>query len=223
MEFIPYPDSEMMMMQIANRLAGELRSVLAVQERVSLAVPGGTTPGPVFDSLCAVDLDWDRVDIMLTDERWVSEDSSRSNTRLLRNRLLINHAKAAQLVPLYAAGQTPDAAVAQLSERVSACLPLSVCLLGMGEDRDIASIFAGGDNLQAALTGDQPLVVMRGPQSHEPRVTLSAKVLQGAVRRHILIIGAAKRAALETAKNMTSEEAPVNAVLKGAIVHWAEG
>ena len=27
----------------------------------SLAVPGGTTPGPIFDSLCAVDLDWSRV------------------------------------------------------------------------------------------------------------------------------------------------------------------
>jgi hypothetical protein len=58
----------------------------------SLAVPGGTTPGPVFESLSAVDLDWSRVQVMLTDERWVPEDSPRSNTRLLRERLLVDRA-----------------------------------------------------------------------------------------------------------------------------------
>lgn len=222
MEFIPYPDSEMMMMQVANRIAGELRSALAVQERVSFAVPGGTTPGPVFDTLCAVDLDWDRVDIILTDERWVPEDSSRSNTRLLRSRLLTSRAAHARFVPLYAPGLTPDEAVGDLAAAVAQCLPLSVCLLGMGEDRHVASIFAGADHLAAALSGEAPLVVMRGPAMPEPRITLSAKVLQGAVRRHILITGAAKREALETAKHLTPEEAPVNAVLKGAFVHWAE-
>lgn len=223
MEFLTYPDSEMMMMEIANRIAGELRSALAVQERVSFAVPGGTTPGPVFDILCAADLDWARVDVILTDERWVPEDSERSNTRLVRNRLLTGRAQGANLVPLRSDASTPEDAMEELTAKVAACLPLSVCLLGMGADRHIASIFPGADRLAQALTGDQPLVAMRAPGAPEPRVTLSAKVLQGAVRKHILITGAAKREALETAKNMTPEEAPVNAVLKGAMVHWAEG
>lgn len=223
MEFLTYPDSEMMMMEIANRIAGELRSALAVQERVSFAVPGGTTPGPVFDILCAADLDWARVDVILTDERWVPEDSERSNTRLVRNRLLTGRAQGANLVPLRSDAATPEDAMEELTAKVAACLPLSVCLLGMGADRHVASIFPGADRLAQALTGDQPLVAMRAPGAPEPRVTLSAKVLQGAVRKHILITGAAKRDALETAKNMTPEEAPVNAVLKGAMVHWAEG
>lgn len=223
MEFLTYPDSEMMMMEIANRIAGELRSALAVQERVSFAVPGGTTPGPVFDILCAADLDWPRVDVILTDERWVPEDSERSNTRLVRNRLLTGRAQGANLVPLRSDAATPEDAMEELTAKVAACLPLSVCLLGMGADRHVASIFPGADQLAQALTGDQPLVAMRAPGAPEPRVTLSAKVLQGAVRKHILITGAAKREALETAKNMTPEEAPVNAVLKGAMVHWAEG
>lgn len=223
MEILTYPDSEMMMMEIANRIAGELRSALAVQERVSFAVPGGTTPGPVFDILCAADLDWARVDVILTDERWVPEDSERSNTRLVRNRLLTGRAQGANLVPLRSDASTPEDAMEELTAKVAACLPLSVCLLGMGADRHIASIFPGADRLAQALTGDQPLVAMRAPGAPEPRVTLSAKVLQGAVRKHILITGAAKREALETAKNMTPEEAPVNAVLKGAMVHWAEG
>jgi 6-phosphogluconolactonase/glucosamine-6-phosphate isomerase/deaminase len=38
-------------------------------------VPGGTTPGPVFDVLSEQKLDWDRVFVVLNDERWVPEDS----------------------------------------------------------------------------------------------------------------------------------------------------
>lgn len=223
MEFIAYPDSEMMMIELANRLAGDLRQALASSDRVSLAVPGGTTPGPVFDSLSGLDLDWDRVDVMLTDERWVPESSDRSNTRLLRQRLLTGRAAAARLVPLYADAPAPEVALDSLAAGVGACLPLSVCLLGMGADRHTASIFPGADRLDEALTGDAILVPMRAPGAPEPRVTLSARVLQGALRRHIVITGAAKRDALEAARSMKPHDAPIAAVLKGAMVHWAEG
>ena len=108
MELIEYPDSEMMMMNLANRIAGELENVLFQNDTASLAVPGGTTPGPVFDSLCAAGrIDWGRVNVMLTDERWVPETDARSNTRLLRERLLIDKAAAARFVPLYAEADGP--------------------------------------------------------------------------------------------------------------------
>lgn len=222
MEFITYPDAELMMIELANRIAGELRQAQAGKDRVAFAVPGGTTPGPVFDSLCAADLDWSRVDVMLTDERWVPETSERSNTRLLRQRLLTGRAAAARLVPLYADAPAPEDALDALSAGIAECLPLSVCLLGMGADRHTASIFPGADRLEEALQGDALLVPMRAPGAPEPRVTLSARVLNGAVIRHILITGAAKREALEQAKTMPPEEAPVAAVLRGAFVHWAE-
>ena len=87
MKIVEYPDSEMMMIDLADTLASELKNALLVNDFASFAVPGGTTPGPIFDSLCAVDLDWARVHVMLTDERWVPETSDRSNTKLLRQRL----------------------------------------------------------------------------------------------------------------------------------------
>lgn len=222
MEFIEYADAEMMMIALANRLAGELRQTLAAGGRASLAVPGGTTPGPIFDSLSAVELDWARVDVMLTDERWVPETSERSNTRLLRQRLLTGHAAAARLVPLYAPGDAPEERLAELAAGVAEVLPLSVLLLGMGADMHVASIFPGADRLHDALHGGDVLVPMRAPGAPEPRVTLSAGVLRDAIRRHVVITGRAKRDALEAARGMTPEEAPVVAVLKGATVHWAE-
>jgi 6-phosphogluconolactonase len=222
MEIIDYADSEIMMIDLANRIAGELRQSLTSGDRASLAVPGGTTPGPIFDSLCAADLDWARVDVLLTDERWVPETSERSNTRLLRERLLTGRAAKACYQPLYGATDTPEESLAALEEQVSALLPLSVVLLGMGADMHTASIFAGADRLDDALHGTAALVPMRAPGAPEPRITLSAHVLRGAMRRHIVFTGAAKRAALERALDLGPEAAPVAAVVKGAIIHWAE-
>lgn len=222
MELIEYPDSEMMMMRLADILASQLKQALLGHDRASLAVPGGTTPGPVFDNLCSVDLDWSRVDVMLTDERWVAESSDRSNTALLRQRLLVDRAAEARLIPLYADAATPEDKLDALTEGLEPCLPLSVVLLGMGADMHTASIFPGADQLDRALNGDDLLVAMRAPGAPEPRITLSAKVLNGAMNRHIVIIGEQKRLALDHAQELSVEEAPVSAVLKNTTVHWAE-
>jgi 6-phosphogluconolactonase len=222
MQFIEYADAELMMIDLADTLASQLRQALGLGERASLAVPGGSTPGPIFDSLCAVDIDWARVDVMLTDERWVPEASERSNTRLLRQRLLTNRAAAAHLVPLYAEAAEPENKLAELAAGVAATLPLSVVLLGMGADMHTASIFPGADRLDEALNGPDILVAMRAPGAPEPRITLSAPVLRAAISRHIVITGAAKREAFERAKSLSHKEAPVAAVLKGSTIHWAE-
>ena len=108
MEFRTYPDREMLMIDLADRIASELRAALAQNGRATLSVPGGTTPGPIFDILSGLDLDWANVAVMLNDERWVPEDSPRSNTRLLRERLLRDKAAAATLVPLYADAPRPE-------------------------------------------------------------------------------------------------------------------
>lgn len=222
MELLEYADAEMMMIDIANKIAGELREHLAASDFATLAVPGGTTPGPIFDVLCAADLDWGRVKILLTDERWVPEDHPRSNTRLVRDRLLTDRAGAATLVPLHADATTPEEKLDGLAAAIADLLPLSVVLLGMGTDMHTASIFPGADRLDDALHGDEVLVPMRAPGAPEPRVTLAAPVLNGAIRRHIVIVGQEKRDALERARSLTAEEAPVMAVLKDSVVHWAD-
>ncbi len=222
MEFKEYPDSEMMMIDLADTLAGELENALLTHDSVSFAVPGGTTPGPIFDSMCDTRLDWGRVHVMLTDERWVPETSERSNTRLLRQRLLVGRASEARYVPLYADAPTPEDKLESLQSALEPHLPISVMLLGMGADMHTASIFPGADQLDAALTGDATLVAMRAPGAPEPRITLSAKVLQGAMSRHIVIKGAEKREALEKARHLSPQEAPIAAVLAGSVVHWSE-
>lgn len=223
MKFTEYPDRDLMMMDLADVIASDLRLALAQGERASLAVPGGTTPGPIFDVLAALDLEWERVDVLLTDERWVPETSERSNTRLIKSRLLTDRAASARFVPLYGATQLPEDSVATLCHGVRACLPLSVVLLGMGEDMHTASLFPGADQLELGLSANAPeIVAMRAPTAPEPRVTLSAPVLDGAMSKHLLITGEGKRKALEKAVALGDPLlAPVAAVLKNMTVHWA--
>ncbi|MDP2737953.1 MAG: 6-phosphogluconolactonase [Pseudorhodobacter sp.] len=222
MKLIEYPNRESMMLALAGRIAAELTEALRLHGKASLCVPGGSTPGPVFDALSKADIDWSKVAVFLGDERWVPESSDRSNTRLLRARLLRGKAAAAELVPLYADTPEPEAALASLAAGLGAHLPVSVLLLGMGDDMHTASLFPGADRLAEALAPDAPvLMALRAPGAGEPRITLTARVLQGAMHCHVLITGTAKRAALQRAANLPPLEAPIATVLPHATIHWA--
>ena len=130
---------------------------------------------------------------------------------------------AARYRPLYARAERPETVLAELESNIVPALPIAVALLGMGADMHIASIFPNGDNLDAALAADAPVLVpMRVPLEPDIRVTLSARVLRAAMRLHIVATGPAKRAALERARSLTSQQAPVRAILDEAVVHWTK-
>ena len=222
MIFQAYPDRDALFAGLAVRIADELRGVLRRDGVASLCVPGGTTPGPVFDQLSQADLDWGHVAVFLNDERWVPESSPRSNTRLLRERLLVGRAAAAVLIPLFGPG-TPEQALGALADGLLPHLPISVLLLGMGVDMHTASLFPGADLLAQGLAETAPiLLAMRAQAAGEPRITLTAPVLRRAGNIHILITGAEKRAALERALTLPPQTAPVRVVLDHATIHWAE-
>lgn len=218
-----YADRDMMMIALAGKIASQLGETLRAQGRASLCLPGGATPGPVFDMLSAVDLDWANVAAFLNDERWVGEENPRSNTRLLRKRLLVGRAAAARLVPLYSPDAVPEEAMASLGAGIAPHLPITVLVLGMGADMHTASLFPGADRLAEAMAEQAPILMpMRVPGVAELRITLTRTALQDALHSHILITGPEKRAALERARNLDEMQAPVRAFLDEATVHWAE-
>ena len=223
MNLIEYADDEMLAIDLANALAGELRATLNHEDRALFVVPGGSSPGPVFDDLCDADLDWSRVDVMLSDERWVPEVHVRSNTRMIRERLLVGRAAKANYLPLYARADAPEAVLAELESYIIPRLPIAVLLLGMGEDMHTASLFPGADNLEVALGRRAPVLVpMRAPGAPEPRVTLSARVLNDAMSKHLILMGSSKKAALDRAQSLPMHEAPVRAVLEDMNVHYCK-
>ncbi len=200
---------------LARLLADEVAALLAaaVREtgRAALAVPGGTTPAAFLSALGGHALDWAAVAVTLTDERCVPAGHPRSNRRLLDETLFAGPARAARFVAL------------DDTEALSTLLPLDACVLGMGEDCHIASLFPGADALSPDCAA--PSMRLSAPGAPEERITLTAPALTGAEQCFVLIHGQDKRAALERAGAAAGPaEAPVRLVLGGprpGTVYWA--
>lgn len=221
-DFLEYNDREELVSSVAKILAYDLIASIKDRENVMFSVPGGSTPGPIFDKLCEFDLDWRRVSIILNDERWVPESNERSNTKLLRERLLIKKATLATYISMYSDTITPELGIPKLKKRIDPDLPISVLLFGMGADMHTASLFPGGDKLEEALSNNAPtLLPMRAAGAMEARMTLTAQVLNSSRFKHLVIFGEEKRKAFEKAIDLPNSIAPVSAILPGASVHWA--
>ena len=225
-DLMQYPDREILATDLAELVADQLAEAIEARGKASLAVPGGTTPGPFLQALAQQNIAWSKVSVMLTDERFVDEESLRSNTRLLKETLLQGNAAAATLVPMVATGEAPEEVLDALMAGVNSTLPLDVVVLGMGEDMHTASLFPEADKLVQALANDAPtLLPMRADGAGEPRLTLTAPVLRAARYVHLLITGPAKLEALQKALLEGPEaEAPVRVVLArgDTEIHYAE-
>lgn len=193
---------------LAARVADDLDRAVAARGRASLAVPGGTTPGPFLRLLGYRNLDWRRIAVTLTDERWVPEENVRSNARLVAATLGA-HRRPYRWFPLYRAGTTAERAAARVEhESGSLGWPLDVVVLGMGEDGHVASLFPGSEaGFEAA--GPRRFVAVQGPDG-EPRISLTLTALREARSVYLLFSGASKLAVLQDAGQ---EQLPVARVL----------
>jgi 6-phosphogluconolactonase len=213
--------------ELASVVADVLRAAIEKRGNALLAVSGGNTPGMFFRELSRQELDWDNVTVTLVDERFVPEDSSRSNARLVRENLLQGKAAAARFAGLFSDASTVEDAAGKASERLrNLPLPLDAVILGMGTDGHTSSFFPDAGNLESLLDLSSEAIVapVRAASGGESRLTLTlARILEaGFVALHIE--GAEKRSVLETALE-TEAHLPVGAVLERAPqpvrVFWA--
>lgn len=186
----------------AVTIAAQLGRDLKQQPRARLLLSGGTTPAPVYRALARAPLEWERIDVSLVDERWLSPDDPDSNARMIRTQLLRQHASAARFEPLTRPGRSIEQAVATANAHGQQ--PASVVVLGMGEDGHTASLFPGMSGLEQALASQQPYVQVNaqgcpGAQHWSRRISLTPTGLSHAQVRLLLIRGDRKREVFERA------------------------
>ena len=222
MKEITYLERDALEMGLAERLADDLLKALSQKDRVTFAVAGGTTPVPVYEFLSAVSLDWARVDIVLTDERWVPESNAQSNASMIKSCLLQDKASAAKFHPIYHEGDR-DSAIRRAAIDVGPLLPIDVVLLGMGQDMHTASLFPQDPALALAFEQTGQIFVAATAPNGDARVSMGAATLNSAAHKHLLIVGNAKKQAFEDAKKINDPfAAPIMAVAHGLTVHWAK-
>lgn len=192
-----------------------LSAGLAARGRASLIGTGGRSPGPTYDRLSQAELDWARITVSLSDDRFVPADDPESNERLTRERLLVGPAAAARFLPLCYPVASPEASADAAEPHLRALAPFDMLLLGMGEDGHVASLIPGSPVLEAGmdLSSDRFVLGVPAGAGKPPlaRITLTLAALVTAQATLILIAGETKRQIVEQGSGL-----PVHAVLKQA-------
>jgi len=183
---------------LTQQLEAELRRGLESTGRAALVACGGSTPGPVYAALARAELDWRRIAVLPSDERWVPATNPHSNAALLARNF---GATGARVVSLHTRDADPFDATATLCTRAAEALPFDAALLGMGPDGHTLSWFAGARGLGAAMRGADAALVAAVHAGESPvaapvplRVTLTFAALMQTRRIFIAITGSEKRA-----------------------------
>ncbi|MGC6483521.1 MAG: 6-phosphogluconolactonase [Synechococcus sp.] len=183
----------------AETMATRINLSLDQRDRAQIALSGGTTPAQAYALLAQQHLPWDRVDVLLGDERWVAADDASSNALMLRQTLLAEGFPGSQAcfhpVPTLelASAEASAEAFAELVARVCVGSPpvFDLMLLGLGDDGHTASLFPCTD---APQVQDRWTTIGRGKGLD--RITLTAPVLSAARQVVFLVRGEGKRQAL---------------------------
>lgn len=213
-----FDDKASLAAALADALIVDLNAGISSRGRAVLAVSGGSTPAMLFAKLSErADVDWSKVTITLVDERWVNDLSDRSNAKLVKQNLLINHAATAQFAPLYGGGDAPTTqSIADVNASLGDLgLPFDAVILGMGNDGHTASFFPGGDTLAEALTNAGPVLALSADGADEPRVTWTLPNLLNTKKLYLHIEGQAKADTLDKAlQDGEIADMPIRAVLR---------
>jgi 6-phosphogluconolactonase len=213
--------------KLAEQIALLLRQRLEPAPRASLALSGGVTPILLFKALAQQVLDWQRIDIVQVDERWVEPSHPDSNSAQIREHLLQGKAAVARFHPLYENVASPSAGLGAVCQRLeSLSWPLDVVVLGMGNDGHTASLFPDAPELVVAMAehNGSKLAVITPPQQAQARITLTRSAIAGARNCILHIQGDDKLATLNKALAEPDNWAhmPIRAFLRSGLhIFWS--
>lgn len=205
--------------ELDQRLAAEVAETLckAISDkgRASIAVSGGSTPKGFFQALSHYDLAWHKITVTLADERWLEFADEASNTRLVHQALLQNHAQAAQFFHLKREGDLTEQVLELIGkEATESLLPFDVLILGMGEDGHTASLFPCSAEIAQGLSTSAAVLKVEPTTVPHQRISFSFEALQQAGKTVLHICGDSKKEVLEQAMaNRDNKKMPISAFL----------
>ena len=184
----------------AARIRDALAHRLENQKAATLVVSGGTTPARCFQELAHLEVEWDRVNVLASDDRWVPSEHDDSNETLIRSQRLGNGASIAGLLPFFKADTPIEVRCEELDQEIRFMpFPFACSLLGMGSDGHFASLFPDAENLGEGLDLESQKLCMpvQTEASPYPRVSLTLAALSRSDEIVLLFFGDEKRRVFE--------------------------
>ena len=227
---IAVPAAEDVAREAAARLAKTLREAIKARGKASIALSGGDTPRQTYARLAEEpDVDWSAVEVFFVDERAVPPDDDRSNYRWAKE-CLLDRAKIpdGHVHRMHADEADLENAAREYEQVLRTKLPagqggvpaLDVMVLGVGDDGHTASLFPGMPTVDIL---DRAVVAVGKTEGREPRLTVTAPVIEQSRSVFVLAVGAKKTAALERVWSVSGSlhDTPARVIrnVRGAI-HW---
>ena len=207
-----YKDKLELSSNVSNFIENQIIQSIKIKDRFQFCVSGGSTPKSVYQLLSKRDLEWEKVDIFLGDERCVDPKSELSNSLMLRNSLLTKYGSKAFFYEIFSDIKVDDNISKKLliSKLIEKCNSNSntpsfdLTLLGLGDDGHTASLFPYQKNNNV-----DDLVIFNEGKGLK-RISLTPKVLSASTNIMFLVSGASKQLALKRLldKNESLERTP---------------
>jgi 6-phosphogluconolactonase len=190
-----FPGIEALSQGFADFAATALQNTLRRKPQATLVVPGGGTPRHYLPELAKCSLPWERITVTLSDERWVDVNDEQSNEKLVKQYLLSHLPANTPFVGLKTDHDSPFDAIETVHQRLNQLpLPVSLTVLGLGEDGHIASLFPG---MNLDVTSAQHCVAIAPPIAPSLRVSLSLEMLANSEQIVLVVTGESKRRLLD--------------------------
>lgn len=222
-----FENREQLAVNLADDIIARLKNAIDEKGQALLAVSGGSTPKLLFQELSTRALSWDKITVVLVDERYVSPDDPRSNEKLVRENLAKGEASTVNILGFWMDGYAIHDAMNALDNKFQN-MDIDVVILGMGLDGHTASFFPDGNNLADAINPacSKAILDMEAEGAGEPRLTITLPQIMKAHFHVLHIEGDEKHEVLQQAMSEKTEKIlPIRSVVEAVKMpmhlYWA--
>ena len=220
-----HADKKALAGSVAARFITKVVDLLDQQPRVNIALTGGTVGSAVLEAInespARDSIDWSRVILWLSDERWLPLGDIGRNDTQARTALLDHVALRPENIHCCAspdAGISLDDAATRYATELAHCADegkdtprFDILFLGVGPDGHIASLFPDTPGIR--VTEGSVIAVRHSPKPPPERLSLTLPVINSADRIWLALSGPDKASALGLAlAGASTWEVPVAGV-----------
>ncbi|RTE86282.1 MULTISPECIES: 6-phosphogluconolactonase [Gammaproteobacteria] len=191
--------------QLTRQVCRKLEEAIKERGSATLVVSGGSTPVPFFQRLSVQMLPWDKITILLADERWVDVNNEASNEKLVRENLLQHRAASAKFISYIKDPESIDASVALVNQELSLMPAFDVVILGMGDDGHTASLFPCSEEIDEGLNGKESFIAVYPKTAPHARVSMTKRRLLNSLQIYVHLVGQNKKHTLDEVMDSGSQ------------------